>query len=254
MTFSSRKRRLEDLEMIARPSCHCNNLAHPLQTNLLYIATSGPPVLNVPYTIVTTAGRMQTPSPQYLSNHHNNQVQVNSSSSSSLSSSFPRPPCLQRKQSWDARDDSDEGYSFLSNVSHKTLCGPCAGFIIFLRDYALSKQSSFQKESSTVLKRIKQLGMLKRIRRKSVSTPSQQPPSRSHSHSRSKSALVSISSKKSAAPPPLPPTLTSELLLSQFTDGSSLETHTKCIMEEQVLEATRTGSRSSASLPGGPVL
>ncbi|KIK52590.1 hypothetical protein GYMLUDRAFT_251082 [Collybiopsis luxurians FD-317 M1] len=44
-----------------RPSCHCNNLACPLQTNLLYIATSGPPVLNVPHTIVTTAHALSKP-------------------------------------------------------------------------------------------------------------------------------------------------------------------------------------------------
>ncbi|KIK50720.1 hypothetical protein GYMLUDRAFT_252711 [Collybiopsis luxurians FD-317 M1] len=238
-----------------RPSCHCNNLDSTPSPNqsTIHCNKRTPSPQRPSYhrdncdsmpsrNLSTSQGRRQTPNPQYLSNHHNNQVQVNLSSSSSLlsSSSFPRPPRLQRKQSRDARDDSDKGYSFLSNVSHKTLRGPRAGLIFFLRDYASSKQASFQKESSTVLKRIKQLGMLKRIRRKSVSTmaPSQQPPSRSHSHSRSKSALVSICSKKSAAPPPLPPTLTSELLLSQFTDGGSLETHTKRIMEEQALEAT----------------
>ncbi|KIK70270.1 hypothetical protein GYMLUDRAFT_34766 [Collybiopsis luxurians FD-317 M1] len=150
-------------------------------------------------------------------------------------------------------DLTDLGYtSVFVRLAHT----PSTPSPFLLRDpYSSSKQASSQKEPSTGLKRIKSLGMLKRNRRKSVSAtaPSQQPTSRTRSHSRSKSALVSISSKKSAAPPPLPPTLTSELLLRQFTDGGSLETHAKRVMEEQAREAVPSGSRSRAPLPVGTV-
>ncbi|KAF5390915.1 hypothetical protein D9757_004038 [Collybiopsis confluens] len=114
-----------------------------------------------------------------------------------------------------------------------------------LRDPFLDSKSSSPKEQESGLKRIKSLGMLKRNRRKSVTAtaPSQQPPSRARSHSRSKSALAP--SKKSA-PPPLPPTLASELLLRQFTDGGSLETHARRIMEEQARAAAPTASRADA--------
>jgi hypothetical protein len=112
----------------------------------------------------------------------------------------------------------------------------------------------YQKEQSTGLNRIKSLGMLKRTRRKSVSatSPSQQTPSRSRSHSRSKSVSASTS-KKSTAHPPLPPTLTSELLLMQFADGGKLETHAKRVMQEQAREAAPSGTSKGAPLPVGVV-
>ncbi|KAF9069469.1 hypothetical protein BDP27DRAFT_1325404 [Rhodocollybia butyracea] len=114
---------------------------------------------------------------------------------------------------------------------------------------------SLKEAHSKGLKRIKSLGMLKRNRRKSISAAntSQEPAPRSpRAHSRSKSALISTPSKKSAHPP-LPPTLASELLLRQFTDGGSLETHAKRIMEEQARDAAPAGSHKRAPLPVGTV-
>ncbi|KAJ4468856.1 hypothetical protein J3R30DRAFT_3304473, partial [Lentinula aciculospora] len=118
-----------------------------------------------------------------------------------------------------------------------------------------SRRSSISaaRDFASGLKRIKSLGMLKRNRRKSVSAMATEPreaASRLRSHTRSKSALASAQ-KKSSTHPPLPPTLASELLLRQFTDGGSLERHAKRVMEEQAREAAPAGFRKGNVLPVG---
>ncbi|KAJ3935797.1 MAG: hypothetical protein NXY57DRAFT_932816 [Lentinula lateritia] len=153
-------------------------------------------------------------------------------------------------------DLTDLGYTsiFVSRIYTPSTPSP-----FLLRDPYPSnsrKQISVQKETPKGLKRIKSLGMLKRNRRKSVSAAAvdvQEPTSRPRSHSRSKSALISAHSKKSSTHPPLPPTLASELLLRQFTDGGSLETHAKRVMEEQARLAAPAGFHKGTALPVGTI-
>ncbi|KAJ3770537.1 hypothetical protein FB446DRAFT_743902 [Lentinula raphanica] len=119
-----------------------------------------------------------------------------------------------------------------------------------------SKAATTRKGSSKSLKRIKSLGMLsKRNQRPSgasaAAVESKEPASRPRSHTRSKSALASAHTRKPVNHPPLPPTLASELLMRQFFDGGSLETHAKRVMEEQARQGAAAGSQKGATYPVG---
>ncbi|KAK7437397.1 hypothetical protein VKT23_018642 [Stygiomarasmius scandens] len=132
-------------------------------------------------------------------------------------------------------------------------------------------------KTATGLKRIRSFGMLKRARAKSNAAPGTGPtiplpptPTMSTHRSRSRSGSISPKSpttsskkpvhgksksfsasttkreKKSTAAPPLPPSLASELLLMQFVDGGSLESHAHKMMEKQAKAVAPAGRKTGS--------
>ncbi|KAF5351302.1 hypothetical protein D9758_007989 [Tetrapyrgos nigripes] len=141
-------------------------------------------------------------------------------------------------------------------------------------------------KTPTGIKRMRSFGILKRARAKSNAAADRAPPSGPlppvpslpHAHRRPRSGSVSPKSpsfpskskkpahgksksfsastlkkdKRSTATttPPLPPSLTSELLLMQLFDGGSLESHAQRVMEKQAKAALPAGSSKSSSKTG----